>query len=65
MKKGSNNVQAVVEKHRAAMKRRGVELTFFDKTGYYYTTESTMTSASANYSKHYMFGMHLDVADSK
>jgi hypothetical protein len=34
MGKGKKNVQAVVEKHQAAMKRRGVDLTFFDKTGY-------------------------------
>jgi hypothetical protein len=62
LRKGSNNVKAVVEKHRAAMKRRGVDLTFFDKTGYYFTTTSGLASAKASYGKHYVFGMHLDAA---
>jgi hypothetical protein len=65
MKKGRTNVQAIVEKHRDAMKGRGIDLTYFDKTGYYYSTESNVTSTRADYNKHYMFGMHLDAADAK
>jgi hypothetical protein len=59
--KAKKNLQAFCEKHSVALKQKGVEILFFDKTGMYSCTQGTSAGGKIRYSKHFVFGLFIDV----
>ena len=56
-------MKEIASDHGQAFAARGIQITSFDKTGWYYSSISSGIGASASYSKHFVYGFFLDIID--